>query len=256
VRRSICGLAAMLIFLGPAHGQGQSAPSHPYDAYLAPGKGIPSQQIEGVYHHWNWMMMLNAGMIDTGSDYILFKNGEVWRHPQLPPQDIDVAKAKHLTSTDWGSWQRAGNVTVIRMPGGHDERYEPAQLVRYEAAPKNEHVEGSWHTTLSYVSNAGGHSTTGVSNNTLTLHADGRFIWDSFSGAGFQNSTGSTRTGGTFTNPRPVHAGHYHIDGYTLELNYDDGRVERDLFYWAGGPNKRYDLRLLNGKKYTGALKH
>ena len=253
----------MLIFLGLAYGQDRSArppasaaTSPPYDAYLAPGKGIPAQQIEGLYHHWNWMMMLNAGMIDTGSDYILFKNGEVWRHPQLPPQDIDVAKAKHLTSTDWGSWQRTGNVTVIRMPGGHDERYEPAQLVRYEPAPKNEHVEGSWHTTLTYVSNAGGHSTTGVSTHTLILHSDGRFIWDNFSGASFQNSTGSTRTGGTFTNPRPVHAGHYQIDGYTLQLTYDDGRVERDLFYWAGGPNERYDMLLLNGKKYLGAPKH
>jgi len=35
------------------------------------------------------------------------------------------------------TWQRAGTVIVIRMPGGHDERYTPAQLVRYEAAPKN-----------------------------------------------------------------------------------------------------------------------
>ena len=255
MRQSIYGLAALLIFIGPARGQNNVTP-HPYDAYLAPGKGIPAQQIEGVYHHWNWMMMLNAGMIDTGSDYILFKNGDVWRHPQLPPQDIDIAKAKNLTSTDWGTWQRSGNVTVIRMRGGHDERYEPAQLVRYEAAPKNQKVEGSWHTTQSYAGSAGGHSTTGVATNTLTLHADGHFVWDSFSSASFQNGTGSTRTGGTFTNPRPVHAGRYQIDGYTLELNYDDGRVERDLFYWAGGPNKRYDMLLLNGKKYLGALKH
>lgn len=39
------------------------------------------------------------------------------------------------------TWQRAGIVIVIRTPGGHDERYIPAQLVRYEAAPKtpNQH---------------------------------------------------------------------------------------------------------------------
>src|SRR5690242_6266668 len=34
-------------------------------------------------------------------------------------------------------WQRAGTVIVIRMPGGHEESYTPAQLVRYEAAPKH-----------------------------------------------------------------------------------------------------------------------
>jgi hypothetical protein len=264
VHRAIGGLTAMLIFHGAAYGQDRAGPpvaasaaaSHSYEAYLAPGRGIPAQQIEGVYHHWNWMMMLNAGMIDTGADYILFRNGEVWRHPQLPPQDVDIAKAKRVAAADWGTWRRSGSVIVIRMPGGHDERYDPAQLVRYEAAPRNQRVEGSWHTTLSQVSNAGGQSAAGVATNTLALHADGGFEREGFSGASFQNGTGSTRAGGTFMNSRPAHAGHYLIDGYTLELHYDDGRVERDLFYWAGGPgNKRYDMMLLNGRRYMGALK-
>lgn len=266
MHRAIGGLAAMLMFqiLGLAYGQGRQGPPrasaavpHPYDAYLAPGRGIPAQQIAGVYHHWNWMMMLNAGMIDMGADYILFKNGEVWRHPQLPPQDIDVAKAKQVAPVDWGSWQRAGSAIVIRMPGGHDERYGPAQLVRYEAAPKNQRVEGSWHTTLSQVSHAGGQSVSGVATHTLVLHANGGFEWEGFSGASFQSGTGSARAGGTFTTSGPAHAGHYVIDGYTLELHYDDGRVERDLFYWAGGEgNKRYDMVLVNGRRYLGALKH
>ena len=262
MHRAIGGLVAMLMVLGSAYGQGRpgapgSSPTgpHPYDAYLAPGRGIPPQQVEGVYHHWNWMMMLNAGMIDTGADYILFKNGEVWRHPQLPPQDVDVSKAKQVAAADWGSWQRAGSVIVIRMPGGHEERYQPTQFVRYEAAPKNQRVEGSWHTTLSQVSNTGGQSVTGAATNTLVLHADGGFEWRGFSGASFQNGTGAARAGGAFANSRPAHIGHYLIDGYTLELRYDDGRVERDLFYWAGGEgNKRYEMVLVNGRKYLGAL--
>ena len=254
----------MLMFqwLGAAYGHGRPGPpptgaeAPPYDAYLAPGRGIPAQQIEGVYHHWNWMMMLNAGMVDTGADYILFKNGEVWRHPQLPPQDVDIAKAKQVVSADWGSWQRTGRVIAIRMPGGHDERYDPTQLVRYEAAPQNQRVEGSWHTTLSQVSAVGGQSTAGVVTNTLALHADGTFEWGGFSGASFHDGTGSGRAGGNFTHSQPVRGGHYFIDGYTLELRYDDGRVERDLFYWAGGEgNKRYDMVLMNGRRYMGALK-
>jgi hypothetical protein len=230
----------MLMFQlpGSAYGQGRPGPPppgaeapHPYDAYLAPGRGIPPQQIEGVYHHWNWMMMLNAGMVDTGADYVLFKNGEVWRHPQLPPQDVDIAKAKQVAAADWGSWERIGKVIVIRMRGGRDERYDPTQLVRYEAAPPNQRVEGSWHRTLSQVSHVGGQSTAGVVTNMLVLHADGTFEWGGFTG-------------------------HYLIDGYTLELRHDDGRVERDLFYWAGGEeSKRYDMVLVNGTRYMGALR-
>lgn len=265
MQRAVGGVAVMLMILGSAYGQGRPAGApgtsptgpHPYDAYLAPGRGIPAQQVEGVYHHWNWMMMLNAGMIDTGADYILFKNGEVWRHPQLPPQDVDVSKAKQVAAADWGSWQRTGSVIVIRMPGGREERYQPAQFVRYEAAPRNQRVEGSWHTTLSQVSQAGGQSVSGVATNTIVLHADGGFEWQGLSGASFQNGPAAARAGGgTFTNSRPALVGHYLIDGYTLELRYDDGRVERDLFYWAGGEgNKRYDMVLVNGRRYLGALR-
>lgn len=248
MHKAIGGLAAMLLLQGSAYGQGLSGP--------APGRGIPAEQVEGVYHHWNWMMMLNAGMVDTGADYILFKNGEVWRHPQLPPQDVDVATAKRESPADWGSWQRSGNVVVIRLPGGHVERYTPTQLVRYEAAPKNQRVEGSWHTTLSQVSSAGGQSTAGVATNTLALHADGRFEWQGFSSASFQDGTGSKHGGRTFTGAQPAQVGRYLIEGYTLELHYDDGRAERKLFYWAGGEgNKRFDMALVDGKKYMGALK-
>lgn len=263
MQRAIGGLAAMLMALGSAYGQGRATGPgisvirpNPVGAYLAPGRGVPAQQVEGVYHHWNWMMMLNAGMIDTGADYILFKNGEVWRHPQLPPQDVDVAKAKQLAAGDWGSWQRTGSVIVIRMAGGHDERYGPTQLVRYEAAPKNQRVEGTWSTTLSQVSSTGGQSVSGLASNTLVLRRDGRFEWEGFFGASFQNGTASPRTGGTFTNSRPAHGGHYVIDAYTLELAFDDGRVERYLFYWAGGSgDKRYEMALLNGRRYMRVLK-
>lgn len=248
MHRAIGGLAAMLLFQRMAFGQGLSG--------QATGSGIPVEQVEGVYHHWNWMMMLNAGMVDTGADYILFKDGEVWRHPQLPPQDVDLARAKREAPADWGSWQRSGSVVVIRMPGGRDERYTPTQLVRYEAAPKNQRVEGSWHTTLTQVSGAGGQSTAGVATNTLALHADGRFEWQGFSAASFQDGAGSRRGGGTFTDVRAAQGGRYVIDGYTLELHYDDGRAERKLFYWAGGAgNKRFDMVLVNGKRYMGALK-
>lgn len=263
MHRAIGGLAALLMASGSAYGQGRPTPAgisvvrpNPVGAYLAPGGGIPAQQVEGVYHHWNWMMMLNAGMIDTGADYILFKNGDVWRHPQLPPQDIDVAKAKQLSAGDWGSWQRTGSVVVIRMAGGHEERYGPTQLVRYEAAPKNQRVEGRWDTTLSQVSKTGGQSVSALVNSALVLHRDGGFEWEGFSGMSFQIGTASTRTGGTFTNSRPAHGGHYVIDGYTLELQFDDGRVERYLFYWAGGAAaKRYEMALVNGRRYMGGLK-
>jgi hypothetical protein len=39
-----------------------------------------------------------------------------------------------------------------------------------------------------------------------------------------------------------------------IKLDYDDGRVERDLFYWAGGPKDPYSMLMLKGTQYLGEL--
>ena len=123
-------------------------------------------------------------------------------------------------------------------------------MIPYDAAPRDQHVEGGWHSTLSYSSN----TAMGVATSTLTLHASGRFEREGFAGASFQNQAGTT-AGGTFANVSPTTTGGYRIDGYGLELDYDDGRMERDLFYWAGGPNDRYGMLMLNGTQYLGGLR-
>jgi hypothetical protein len=234
-------------------GPSPSTPSHL--AYLAPGGGIPAAQVEGVYHRPQWTFMLNMGSRDFGADYILFKNGDVWRDPHLPPQDIDVAKAKTADAKNWGYWKRSGDTISLCMPDGPQNRCEPAQMIPYDAAPRDQHVEGGWHSTLSYSSNTASSNTAmGVATSTLTLHASGRFEREGFAGASFQNQAGTT-AGGTFANVSPTTTGRYRIDGYGLELDYDDGRVERDLFYWAGGPDNRYGMLMLNGTQYLGGLR-
>jgi hypothetical protein len=45
---------------------GRPSPSTP--SYLAPGRGIPVDQIEGVYHRPQWTFMLNMGSRDFGAD--------------------------------------------------------------------------------------------------------------------------------------------------------------------------------------------
>jgi hypothetical protein len=232
-------------------GGGTDSPGPSHLAYLAPGRGIPAGEVEGVYHRPQWMFMLNMGSRDFGADYILFKNGDVWRDPHLPPQDIDVVKAKAADAKNWGHWKRAGNTINLCMPDSPQNRCEAAQMIPYDPAPPDQHIEGSWHSTLSYSAK----TATGVATSTLTLHASGRFEREGFAGASFQNQTGVTTAAGTFANARPATAGSYRIDGYGLELDYDDGRVERDLFYWAGGPADRNGMLMLNGTQYLGGLR-
>ena len=224
--------------------------------YLAPGKGIPPDRIEGVYHHWDLMPTMNMGLMETGSDYVLFDNGEVWADPDVAPQDIDPAKAKQAVWSKWGFWRRTGSDIVLQMNGAKNEqRFAPSELIRYEPAGRDQLVEGSWHATLGGVSRIAGNSTSAVATNALILHEDGSFERSGFSSVGFAGETGNTRSGATAMSTRPTRSGHYRIDRYALTLDYADGQHESDLFYWAGGKDDRYGLLMLNGGKYLGGLK-
>jgi len=219
--------------------------------YLAPDAGPADSSIEGVYHYWHWEPMVNSGMIDTGADYVLFKNGEVWRSPGAAPLDIDPTKFKEARWNDWGSWRRAGATIGITMNGQAAAWVAPNQFVRYDPAGANQRVEGRW--TWSRGSSSG--STNVVTDRSITLHADGRFEQTGFSGA-FSTDTGTRRagwtTGWSVGAPAAAQGGHYRINGYALKVTYDDGRRDSALFYWAPGSDGRFSMLVINGTQYLG----
>jgi hypothetical protein len=200
------------------------------------------------------MPMINIGMVDTGADYVLFRNGDAWRSPDAAPQDIDPAKAKEARWEDWGTWRRAKDDVVLTMNGEAEERFALHQLIRYAPAGANQRVEGSWQSSLAAVTQVAGNAASAVASRSITLHADGRFERDGFSSASFSNQTGGTTAGGTFAASTPARSGSYLINGYTLKLIYDDGRSDSALFYWAGGEENRYGMLFINGVKFLGGV--
>jgi hypothetical protein len=219
--------------------------------YLAPGAGFPASAVEGVYHHWNWRASANMGMVDGGADYVLFRNGEAWRSPDAAPQDINPAKAKEARWDDWGTWRRAGDDVVLTMNGAAGERFAPQQFIRYDPAGADQRVEGRWQSSLAAVTTAAGHATGAMASRSITLHSDGRFERDGFGSASFSSQTGAA---GTFAAAGPARSGRYRIDGYRLELTYDDGRSDSALFYWAGGKDDRFGMLFINGVKFLGGV--
>ncbi len=224
------------------------------DYYLAPGKGPSPERIEGVYHHYSWGVTFNMGMSDNGADYIFFDNGDVWAEPDAAPQDIDPDKAKQAAWQKWGHWHRPwlGSDTIIQMNGAkQEEHFSSGELIRYDPPPRDQRVEGSWQAMSGGVMGFGNNTTSVVSTHSVTLHADGRFEREGFTGASFNNEIGGNRTAGTTMNNKPKRGGRYRIDRYALILDYDDGTQESDFFYWAGGKNP-FELMMLNGGKYLG----
>lgn len=215
--------------------------------YAAPGAGAGGPAVEGVYHYWHYWNGpaatggAAAAMIsDRGADVVLFRNGEAWRNPGAGPGDIDPIKFQEARWLDLGHWQRQDGGIAITFhgqdtmlipegPEGKFQRYEPAARQR---------VEGLWQWSPADSSGAA-----------LRLHADGRFELQGSSPA-LELTGGAGRD--TVPN-RSIVRGRYRIDGYTLDLTYDDGRQASALFYWAGDLNHdRYGLCIINGTQWLG----
>jgi hypothetical protein len=105
----------------------------------------------------------------------------------------------------------------------------------------------------------------------FTFSPDGRFGSSNYTTAGSSSDFGATTAGvysdetGTVggaqapgvpiqptetTNPNPpATTGTYFLDGYTLELRYDDGRVERNFIYFYDAVKR--DSMAINGRYYS-----
>jgi len=217
--------------------------------YVKPEAGVEGPSIEAVYHFWRWRNY-GHGTVDTGSDFVLFKNGEFWRNPGAGPRDIDADRFKEARWYDWGTWAKRTDGILVTLNGHQPELLSFQQLKRYEPATgASQRVEGFWKWSKMAVTSADSF----VQNTkTMRLHADGRFERDGFAWSNPSLGREALR------NPNGAHfRGHYRINGYTLNLDYDDGTKVSDFFYWAGGAsNTGYDMCLINGASWLGGLAH
>lgn len=228
-------------------------PAKPEFRYIAADhKGVARSAITGVLYSWyqRWVGMSLQIQEDT---YLLLRDGTVrFGLPPVPPEDLDDAAERSADPTQWGRWkksggkymiQRAGETkfsepvhAVLRAPGKTDEKlgatYEHWSNQRYAAGA------GWWsHTSITFTrdgrfsrSHVGGISASGAGFGANSVHAASVYNDEgsSTSIVGPNVGGGGTRRSGSTAADRE---GSYRIDGYTLELHYDNGRVERRFFY-------------------------
>src|SRR5262245_11658199 len=199
-------------------------PKEPYRT--APGEGIKPSEIE--------MFMLELeprpqplGMpveIETVAVMAL-KNGEYCRAFDVPPSDMDAAQDKRVHPVRWGKWRKRGDAYEI-----FDEKrgwQKAAWRARLYPAARDDQLLGVYARTASIATGTYSRVTSGASYNFLP---GGRFEFGSiqiFSGR-IAGSAKAKPKGGSFS-----------LDGSTLELRWDDGKVERRTFLWGNRADKK-----------------
>jgi hypothetical protein len=246
---------------GDSGGDAPSAPARKSDQREAPRaaaktefrylardkKGLSRSSIEAVLY--SWKQVITGTTMDVEEDaYLLLKNGKARELPPVPPEDFDAAAEQAAEPAKWGTWKKRGGNYVIKLaghsdyvspPGAKVARPAPANhqlLGLYKASgPASVGVHGSGVWSISYLRFTADHrfslTNTGGSGGTL----DDTTVVNRWDDDGSSSSVTNPNLGGGGTKRRRSTAadrqGTYRIDGYTLELRYDSGRVERRFFF-------------------------
>jgi hypothetical protein len=127
----------------------------------------------------------------------------------------------------WGRWQKSGTSIIVQWNDGKRETWEKHWYIA-RPARKTDRLKGLFRSVSGSVNTAlDGSSSTAVFKD-LTFFDDGTFTRE----AGV-----SAREGADYGGSKSKTRGTYVIDGYTIELRYDNGYVERLAFYFYPDSN-------------------
>lgn len=223
-----------------------AAPARPTP--LPTGAGIADADVEGVLYSWTQTWEV-TGLQYRDRTYLLLKDGSA--RDGVPEEALDAfdARADRRANPDnWGTWKRSGKSYLVNFGEGFDA--PPGQMLRVKAA-RGERL----HNTFEWSSSATIGEYAAWSTWGLKLNRDGTFRRWRSSGAGGgtggsdgsfgmvvgddKGSSSSTSAGGVFSGGGTRTTGvtdddlegEYFIDGWTLELRYRNGTVQRNFFF-------------------------
>ncbi len=141
--------------------------------------------------------------------------------------DPTLTQYRKSDPSDVGSWKKVGAKYLVSYPGSKEPLEIEEAMVR-KPAPKGTILSGRFETS-------GGMTVGGVDNYTSTTYSedliftrDGRFSWGS--AGGLSGSYDSSTVVGY--NKDAAKTGRYTIEGYTIRLDFDDGRSELKSFVY------------------------
>jgi hypothetical protein len=225
-----------------------------YKWVTEPGKGLPINRIAGILHNYQTRMDGMGGVTADSDLYVLLTDGTVYNGLPVAPDQWDVSRSRRMEPEKWGRWKRSGQ-KIIAAWADNPAHYEQLKGLMVKPGVKGQRLDGRFGTGSSSVNLMGGsYRLWGV-----TFTKDGRFVKDNRGGYGSsilsQTTTGTSihstyddkgsytaASGENFVvgsgKKKPEkndRSGTYSVDGYTLTLRFDDGRVVRLPFFFGDG---------------------
>jgi hypothetical protein len=152
----------------------------------------------------------------------LFRNGDALLDVEALSAQGGLAAHRGANPDDWTKWRRNGAAIEIMKDSGWEKITYTKTMDRL---PNGYTLQGSYRSTGGTGSLATGGGDAVIAWSTMSFDKQGGFSSGGGAGASSSSGSGSVVTSGQ----SPNEYGRYSINGYTLTLNYADGRVERRM---------------------------
>ena len=197
------------------------------DNVTNPVKGLKPTEIKGVVINLEYGYGVGGAVTSEYTPYLLLNDGSLYSNPVISPYEFDVALSKQKEPQKWGKWKLNGNAITVTWPARNKtERWEKNWFWARPAAG-NEKIEGAYVSVSPGGTSMGGNVMT-VSSKNILFNNSGRFALAGVSVAGNYTDYGIS----TSAYSKRDEAGSYALNGYSIELRFNNGTTMRRAFYF------------------------
>lgn len=205
-------------------------------------QAVDAAGLEGIVIHEEYTYGVGGILILEYRPYLLLKDGSIFKHPKTSPYDVNAKTSKQNEPDKWGTWKLLGKTLVVQLPErGGLKTYEWKEKQWYWTKPavKGEVINGSFLTMSGGGNTASGGSTMIAVSSNIRFNNKGQFT--------HATSAGATSGGGGAYSETDK-AGTYKLNGYSIELHYNNGQIVKTLFYFFPDGKDNFGM---GGRTYT-----
>lgn len=189
--------------------------------------GLKATEIKGIVMNLEYSYGVGGAIMSGYTPYLLLNDGSLYSNPVVSPYEFDVALSKQKEPQKWGTWKISGNAISVNWPARHKaERWDKNWFWARPAAG-NEKIEGAFVNAVDANAAPGGNVMTVSSKNILFNNA-GRFALTSIA----VNNNYTDYSIATSAYSKRDEAGSYSLNGYSIELKFNNGTTMRRAFYF------------------------
>lgn len=204
-------------------------PNKKAEPVITGGKTLKAEEIKGVVLNLEYGYGVGGMVIAEYNPYLLLKDGSIYKNNKVSPYDLNVALSKQAEPEKWGTWRLEGKTMVVQLPEKGSIKTKRWEKNWYWARPaeNNEKIQGAFKTIGGGGNTAFGGTTMIVFGSNIAFNNKGQFTLEKYSGGSSYDFDW-----GVSTTAKKNTTGTYTLNGYSIELRFNNNEVLKKMFYF------------------------